>query len=61
MNSVVCLIFSAKGVKEIRAERYGEHSGNNIAYALIAVKCCNYDSKCKQYVADLKILESIEE
>ena len=61
MNSEACLILSAKVVKWIRAEQYGEHRGNDISYALIAVKCCRYDGKCKQYVADLKILESIEE
>lgn len=61
MNSVVYLILSAKVVKRVREEQYGEHRGNNRAYALIVVKRCGYDSKCKQYVADLKILGSIGE
>ena len=60
MNSAVYLILSAKEAKEIW-KRYGEHRGNNIVYGLIVVKCCRYDSKCKQYVADLEIIESIEE
>lgn len=61
MNSVVCLILSAKVIKSIQAERFGEHRENNITYALIVVMCCRYDNKCKQYVADLEILWRIEE
>ncbi len=30
------------------------------AYALIEVKCCKYDSRCKRCVADSGILRDIE-